>query len=98
MHLAQLAQTSAEEASTFGWYVGFAIAFAIIVVVVVIVASILALAERIGRQALAATDALNAARISTLPLWDLHWTNDAAQGILDDLEAARTVLAEAYSQ
>lgn len=72
-----------------GWLIGFAVAFVIIVVVVIIVASILALANRIGKQARAAIDALDAGRVNTLPLWDLHHTNEAAKGILDDARKAR---------
>lgn len=72
-----------------GWLIGFGVAFAIIVVVVVIVASILALANKIGKQARAAIDALDQGRANTLPLWDLHHTNEAAKGILEDAQKAR---------
>lgn len=76
-------------AENTGWLIGFGVAFAIIVVVVVIVASILALAKKIGSQARDAIDALDQGRTNTLPLWDLHHTNSAVKGILDDARKAR---------
>lgn len=87
-----LAQEAANGGSTFGWYVGLTIAFAIIVVVVVIVASILTLANKIGRQAAAAIQALDAGRNNTLPLWDIQKVNDNARGILESARRARRVL------
>lgn len=82
------------EDGLFGWYLGFAIAAAIIVVVVIIVAAILRLAERIGKQARTAVDVIDRGRINTLPLWDVHWTNQAAEGILNDMQALGDVLEE----
>lgn len=76
-------------ADNLGWFIGFAIAFAIIVVVVVIVASILALANKIGRQAREAIRALEQGRLNTLPLWDLHHTNESLKGIVDGAQQAR---------
>lgn len=78
--------------STFGWYVGLTVAFAIIVVVVIIVASILQLASKIGQQAAAAIQALDASRHNTLPLWDVQKVNDGARGIHDAARTARRVL------
>lgn len=72
-----------------GWLIGFAVAFVIIVVVVIIVAAILSLANRIGKQARHAIDALDQSRTNTLPLWDLHHTNESVKGILVDAQKAR---------
>lgn len=72
-----------------GWLIGFVVGFTVIVVVVIIVASILALANRIGTQARAAIEALDQSRANTLPLWDLHHTNEAVKGIVDNARTAR---------
>lgn len=87
-----LAQEVTDQGSTFGWYVGLSIAFTVIVVVVVVVATILQLANKIGRQAAAAIDALDVGRQNTLPLWDVQQTNDGVQGILMAARTAREVL------
>lgn len=87
-----LAQTGPETESLLGWWIGFGVGFSIIVVVVIIVASILALANKIGRQAREAIRALEAGRVNTLPLWDLHHTNEAVKGILNDAQKARAQL------
>lgn len=89
-----LLQAAEAEPRLFGWYLGFAIGFAIIVVVVVIVAAILTLAERIGKQAQEAIEALEQGRMNTLPMWDLAHTNEHAQGVLLSLQQARGVLQE----
>lgn len=75
-----------------GWFIGFAVAFAIIVVVVVIVATILALANKIGRQAREAIRALEQGRQNTVPLWDLHHTNESLKGIVDGAQQARAYM------
>jgi hypothetical protein len=74
------------------WYVGLAIGFAIVVVVVIIAASILALAARIGAQAREGIDAMDEARVSTLPVWEIQKTNVLLTGIWRAAEAARKSL------
>lgn len=78
-----------------GWYIGIAIGFAIVVVVVVIVATILALAARIGTQAREGIDAMEQARIATLPVWEVQKTNVALTGIWRAAESAREALQSA---
>jgi hypothetical protein len=75
-----------------GWYVGYAIAAVIITVVVILVGIILALARRIGVQALEVTSALDEARIATLPLWELDKVNSGVRSIIRSAETARQVL------
>jgi hypothetical protein len=75
-----------------GWYVGYAIAAVIITVVVILVGIILALARRIGVQALEVTAALDEARINTLPLWEVDKVNSGVRSIIRSAETARQVL------
>jgi predicted RND superfamily exporter protein len=89
-------EAPAEEAvELFGWFLGLGIGFAVIVVVVVIVGAILSLADRIGDQAVLAAQALDDARVATLPLWDVHHVNEAARGVLTAARSARGLLEEA---
>jgi len=78
--------------SLTGWYVGFIIAAVVITIVVVLVGIILALARRIGVQALQITAALDEARINTLPLWDVDKINTGVRSIIKSAETARQVL------
>jgi len=75
-----------------GWYVGYVIAAVVITIVVVLVGIILALARRIGQQALLITAALDEARINTLPLWDVDKINSGVRSIIKSAETARKVL------
>ncbi len=75
-----------------GWYVGYAIAAVLITVVVILVGAILALARRIGVQASEVTDALDEARINTLPLWEVDKINTGVRSIIRSAEQARQVL------
>ncbi|MGI8864549.1 MAG: hypothetical protein ACR2JH_09165 [Solirubrobacteraceae bacterium] len=77
------------------WYLGLGIGFAIVVVVVVIVATILALAARIGAQAREGIDAMEQARIATLPVWEVQKTNVALTAIWKAAESARETLQSA---
>lgn len=86
------------EADLTQWYVGLAIFFLIVVVVVIIVATILMLASRIARQAQQGTRALHAARMSTLPAWELQTTNQTALAILDAARDARRELEARWPQ
>ena len=78
--------------SLTGWYVGYVIAAVVITIVVVLVGIILALARRIGVQALQITAALDEARINTLPLWDVDKINTGVRSIIKSAETARQVL------
>ncbi len=78
--------------SLTGWYVGYIIAAVVITIVVVLVGIILALARRIGVQALQITSALDEARINTLPLWDVDKINTGVRSIIKSAETARQVL------
>lgn len=75
-----------------GWYVGYVIAAVVITIVVILVGIILALARRIGVQALQITAALDEARINTLPLWDVDKINSGVRSIIKSAETARQVL------
>lgn len=75
-----------------GWYVGFVIASVVIAIVVVLVAIILALARRIGVQAYEITNALDEARVHTLPLWDVDKVNRGVRSIIQSAQEARTLL------
>ncbi|HEX3393142.1 MAG TPA: hypothetical protein VHS52_01330 [Acidimicrobiales bacterium] len=78
--------------SLTGWYVGYIIAAVVITIVVILVGIILALARRIGVQALQITAALDEARINTLPLWDVDKINTGVRSIIKSAETARQVL------
>ncbi len=78
--------------SLTGWYVGYIIAAVVITVVVILVGIILALARRIGVQALQITAALDEARINTLPLWDVDKINTGVRSIIKSAQTARQVL------
>jgi hypothetical protein len=78
--------------SLAGWYVGYVIAAVVITIVVILVGIILALARRIGVQALQITAALDEARINTLPLWDVDKINSGVRSITRSAEQARKVL------
>ncbi len=80
------------------WYVGLALFFIVIVVVVIIVATILILASRIARQAQEGTRALHAARMSTLPAWELQSTNQTAREILDSARSVGQELEHKWSR
>lgn len=75
-----------------GWYVGYGIAAVVITIVVVLVGIILALARRIGVQALQITQALDEARINTLPLWEVDKVNSGVRSIIKSAQSARQVL------
>jgi len=78
--------------SLTGWYVGYIIAAVVITIVVVLVGIILALARRIGVQAMQITNSLDEARINTLPLWDVDKINTGVRSIIKSAETARQVL------
>jgi len=78
--------------SLTGWYVGYVIAAVVITIVVVLVGIILALARRIGVQAMQITASLDEARINTLPLWDVDKINTGVRSIIKSAETARQVL------
>ncbi len=78
--------------SLTGWYVGYVIAAVVITIVVILVGIILALARRIGVQALQITAALDEARINTLPLWDVDKINTGVRSIIKSAQTARQVL------
>ncbi|MGH9124175.1 MAG: hypothetical protein ACRDZ8_05535 [Acidimicrobiales bacterium] len=75
-----------------GWYVGFAITIVVIAIVVTCVASILALARRINNQAVAIENALEQARVQTLPLWAVGNVNDELNQIVRRAATGRSVL------
>ena len=78
--------------SLTGWYVGYVIAAVVITIVVILVGIILALARRIGVQAIQITEALDEARINTLPLWDVDKINTGVRSIIKSAQTARQVL------
>ena len=78
--------------SLTGWYVGYVITGVVIAIVVVLVSMILALARRIGVQAIAVTEALDQARINTLPLWDVDKVNGGVRSIIKSAQEARSAL------
>lgn len=80
------------EAVLTGWYIGFFIGLIVISAVVVLVAIILALARRIGTQAVAVTDGLDAARYNTQPLWEVERLNQGLRRIVQNAERARNAL------
>ncbi len=88
----ELAEHQAGEPHLFGWWVGLIIGFVIVAIVVVVVSAILTLASRISRQAQEAIAALDASRVSTLPLWDVQKIQGSSRGILDAARAARAAL------
>ncbi|MGI8407372.1 MAG: hypothetical protein ACR2L3_02550 [Actinomycetota bacterium] len=87
-----LAEHVGGEGHLFGWILGLIIGFTVVAVVVVVVATILTLAARIAKQANMATEALDAGRVNTLPLWDVQKTNDAVRAIIKAARTARGAL------
>jgi len=75
-----------------GWYVGYVIAAVVITIVVILVGIILALARRIGVQALQITASLDESRINTLPLWEVDKVNSGVRSIIKSAQSARQVL------
>jgi 3-hydroxyisobutyrate dehydrogenase-like beta-hydroxyacid dehydrogenase len=68
------------------------IASVVIAIVVILVAAILALARRIGVQADQITNALDEARVATLPLWDVDKINRGVRSITKSAQEARALL------
>ena len=87
-----LASHAPGEPHLFGWYLGLVIGFVVVLVVVAVVAPILVRAQRIGKQAKMAIDALDQSRQTTLPLWDVQKTNGNLRRILAAARAARSAL------
>ncbi|MFN2388211.1 MAG: hypothetical protein ABR575_01190 [Actinomycetota bacterium] len=87
-----LAEHQGGDPHLYGWVLGLVIAFSVIVIVVIVVATILTLAARISKQAVMATEALDAGRANTLALWDLQKINDSARAILQAARSARNAL------
>ena len=83
---------AAEQVRLFAWQLGFVIAALVIVVVVALVQNILVTARRIGVQAQAAIQRLNAAQQNTTPLRDVPKVNDMAIAIVSGLTTARKAL------
>ncbi len=75
-----------------GWYVGYVIGLVVITIVVVLAAIILGLARRIGVQAEMVTQALDDARIATLPMWEMEKVNNALRNTTQYAGEARTAL------
>ncbi|MGH3720911.1 MAG: hypothetical protein ACRDRI_19095 [Pseudonocardiaceae bacterium] len=80
------------ESHLTGWWTGLIIGLVVVVVVVVVVSVLLVLASRINGQARAATRELEATRLTTQPLAELHRTNDTLQSILRGARTARQAL------
>lgn len=78
--------------SLTGWYVGYVITSVVIAIVVVLVAIILSLARRIAVQADQITNALDEARVYTLPLWDVDKVNRGVRSIISSAQEARALL------
>ncbi|MDQ5814698.1 MAG: hypothetical protein M3516_00170 [Actinomycetota bacterium] len=75
-----------------GWWVGLGIGTAVVLIVVVVVTTILFYANRIGKQAKMASEALDLARDTTKPLWAVQQINYSAKQILEAMRAARGAL------
>ena len=74
------------------WYVGWAIAAAVIVVAALLLLAIIALGNRIVRQADDITVALDGTRENTDPLWGVKQINIEIDRINRGLAAARKAL------
>ncbi len=75
-----------------GWWLGLGIGVAVVVVVVLVVVAILRLAGRIATQARTGIQAMDQARLNTLPVWAVQDINKAATGIWRATERARKIL------
>ena len=75
-----------------GWYVGWAIGLVVVVVAAVLLVTIIALGQRITRQASDIERALAGARTNTDPLWEVRATNHAIDRVTRGLAAAREML------
>lgn len=85
-----LATTAADAGSSLGgWYLGIAIGVAVVLVVVAVALLLIQVAARIRRQAGMAVAALEDARGTTQPLWDVETTNRTAKSILEGAIRAR---------
>ena len=74
------------------WYVGWAIAGGVVVIAALLLLAIIALGNRIVRQADEITAALDGARENTVPLWGVKRININIDRINRGLGAARKAL------
>lgn len=79
----------AAKAVLTGWYIGFIIATVVITIIVILAAIILGLARRIAVQAEAIVVGLDAARVNTLPLWQVDNINESLRRTTRYAEQAR---------
>lgn len=76
-----------------GWYVGWAVGLVVVLVAAVLLLAIIALGQRITRQATDITRALDGARANTDPLWEVRGTNHAIDRVTRGLRRARETLS-----
>lgn len=75
-----------------GWFVGYVIAAAVIIVVVALVGWILAVARRIGVQAIEIVNCLNEIRETTAPIPAVATLNTKLGSIVNGAATARVAL------
>ena len=73
-----------------GWYIGWVGGVVVVALVAALVLYITAQAQRITRQAVDITEALDGARENTIPLWDVRATNHTVDRITRGLRTVRT--------
>ncbi len=76
-----------------GWYVGWAIGLVVVLIAATLLVAIIALGQRITRQAADIERALAGTRPNTDPLWDVRQTNQAIARITRGLATARERLS-----
>lgn len=76
-----------------GWYVGWAIGLLVVLIAAGLLLAIIALGQRITRQAVEITHALDGARANTDALWDVRATNHTVDRITRGLASAREMLS-----
>lgn len=81
--------------TTAWWTIGFVVGGAVVVVAVALLLVIIALGRRIVTEAEAIVEALDGARESTTPLFDVTRTNLAIDRITRDLRLVREGLERA---
>lgn len=76
-----------------GWVQGWIVAAVVVVVVVALLLLMIRGVTRVARKAEDILEALDAAKVNTLPLWQVDTTNQVASRIVAAATAAREHLA-----
>ncbi|HYF26660.1 MAG TPA: hypothetical protein VD931_13050 [Baekduia sp.] len=76
-----------------GWYIGWAVGLVVVLIAAGLLLTVIALGQRITRQAQDITRALEGTQRNTQALWEVRATNHAIDRITRRLARARELLA-----